>query len=386
MILTTKQMEGLKIAVQRFRNREPYTVIAGYAGTGKSTLIRFIIDALEIESEEVSYVAYTGKATLVLQDKGCPNATTAHKLLYFSKQRSDGTYYHYPRPFLENPHLKLIVVDEVSMLPQTMWDLLMRHKVHVIACGDPFQLPAIGENCTVLDNPHIFLDEIMRQAAESEIIRLSMDIRERKPLKPFEGEEIRVYRKKDMVEGMYTWADQIICATNKTRSYINNYMRSLYYGDLALEGPQPGDRIICLRNDWEFCTFDGHPLVNGMLGTLDYMELYPCEGYGTHCFIDFSPDGLPLGYIDLDIDYKFITEGKETFTKENYKRFKAGGIKPPHLFDYGYAISCHKSQGSEYDKVLLIEEWWPTNEEEHARWLYTGLTRAREKATIIMKD
>ena len=82
MILTNKQQEGLKIAVQRYKDREPYTVISGYAGSGKSTLIKFIISALGLEDDEVAYVAYTGKAAQVLKQKGCPNAETAHKLLY----------------------------------------------------------------------------------------------------------------------------------------------------------------------------------------------------------------------------------------------------------------------------------------------------------------
>ena len=78
MNLTAKQEEGLKIAVERFKNHEPYTCISGYAGTGKSTLIKFIIAALDIPPEEVSYVAYTGKAAQVLKQKGCPNPVTAH--------------------------------------------------------------------------------------------------------------------------------------------------------------------------------------------------------------------------------------------------------------------------------------------------------------------
>ena len=109
MLLTAKQEEGLKIAVKRFRDHEPYTCIAGYAGTGKSTLIRFIISALHLDPEDVCYVAYTGKAAQVLRSKGCPNAMTAHRLLYKSIQKDDGTFYHIPlRPIIG---FDLIVVD-----------------------------------------------------------------------------------------------------------------------------------------------------------------------------------------------------------------------------------------------------------------------------------
>lgn len=106
-------------------------------GTGKSTLVRFIIAALGFNDKEVAYVAFTGKASQVLAQKGCPNATTAHKLLYYSRQRKDGSFAFTPRKSFENKSLKLIVVDEVSMLPNTMWELLLSHNIYVIALGDP---------------------------------------------------------------------------------------------------------------------------------------------------------------------------------------------------------------------------------------------------------
>jgi exodeoxyribonuclease-5 len=186
MILTTKQEEGLKTAVTRYKAHEAYTTISGYAGTGKSTLIKFIIAALDIAPEQVCYVAYTGKAAQVLKQKGCPNPITAHKLLYKAKPMPNGTYKFEPKLALEGEY-KIIVVDEVSMLPKEMWLRLLSHKIHVIACGDPFQLPPIDKDSDnhVLDTPHVFLDEIMRQAYDSEIIRFSMWIREGKPIHEF---------------------------------------------------------------------------------------------------------------------------------------------------------------------------------------------------------
>ena len=174
----------MRTAVERYKSGEKYTVISGYAGSGKSTLVKFIINALQIDPEEhVAYVAFTGKAAAVLSQKGCPNATTAHKLLYKAQPMPNGSYKFIPRDFLEKDY-KVIVVDEVSMLPVDLWKQLLRHQSYIIALGDPFQLPAIDPNDDnhVLDRPHVFLDEIMRQAQDSEIIRLSMWIREGKPL------------------------------------------------------------------------------------------------------------------------------------------------------------------------------------------------------------
>ena len=96
MQLTAKQQEGLEIAVQRYNDKAPYTCIAGYAGAGKSTLVKFIVEALHLDPIDVCYIAYTGKAALVLKEKGCPNAMTAHWLLYISFPSRDGTFFHQP--------------------------------------------------------------------------------------------------------------------------------------------------------------------------------------------------------------------------------------------------------------------------------------------------
>ena len=107
------------------------------AGTGKSTLVKFIVSALNISERDVCYIAYTGKAAKVLREKGCPNAMTAHRLLYQSFPKNDGTFYHKPKRPLDWQY-KLIVVDEISMLPKELWDLLLSHNIPVICLGDPF--------------------------------------------------------------------------------------------------------------------------------------------------------------------------------------------------------------------------------------------------------
>lgn len=389
MELTSKQEQGLRIAVERYRNNEPYTVIAGYAGTGKSTLIKFIISALEIDPERVAYIAYTGKAAQVLRNKGNPGAMTAHRLLYKSIQKPDGSFIHIPRVEL-NSDCDIVVVDEVSMLPKPMWDLLLSHNVYVIACGDPGQLPPIGEENGVLDHPHIFLEEIMRQAEESEIIRLSADIRARKSIKPFKGKEINLVRPEEFCDGMLTWADQIICGKNLTRNSINDSYRELLWGDnFDISRPIPGDKVICLKNNWSKITKSGDALVNGAIGTISKIDTFPHNILGTRAIINFLPSEYEdEDYLDeymfnnLSIDWKLITTHEPTVTKENFKMYPKW--LRPELFDYGYCITAHKSQGSEYDKVLVIEEILKAT--DHARWLYTAVTRASSKLTLVLKD
>lgn len=379
MILTAKQEQGLKIAVDRYKNGNPWTCISGYAGTGKSTLVKFIIQALGIYPEDVTYISYTGKAALVLQEKGCPNAMTAHRLLYYARRRKDGTFYFIPRKVLEHRYA-LIVVDEVSMLPKPIWELLLSHRIPIIALGDPFQLPPLGEDNRVLEHPHIFLDEIMRQAKESEIIRLTMDIRQGVPLKTFNGEEVKVLNKNQMTDGMFLWADQILCGKNSTRHKLNNLYRKTFL-QTTNNIPIDGDKIICLHNDYKIGSeLNESPLINGMVGTLKNIEYLP--GIGNYIKKRMIGDLIIDDdmFAELEMDYKIFTEGKNTVNKDNFKKIPVKLIE----FDYGYAITYWKAQGSEWDNVLVLEENWPPkNTEEHQRAIYTAATRARNKLVII---
>ena len=79
MELTPKQMAGLNTAIERYHNGEKYTCISGYAGSGKSTLVKFIVSALQISEEEICYTAFTGKACNVLQKKGNKNEKHSKK-------------------------------------------------------------------------------------------------------------------------------------------------------------------------------------------------------------------------------------------------------------------------------------------------------------------
>ena len=390
MILTRKQEEGLKIAVQRYKDGEKYTCIAGYAGAGKSTLVRFIVEALNIPEEEICYATFTGKAAQVLLKKGNKNVSTLHKLLYKSIPKSDGGFIRIPVP--DVPY-RIVIVDEVSMAPKTLMQLLFRYRVHVICLGDPFQLPTIDkeEDHGLLNNPHIFLDEIMRQAAESEIIRLTMAIRENRPLAEAvtENREVLLYNKSDLNTGMLNWADQIIVGTNATRNSINNQMRAMMG-----RGSQPenGDKVICLRNYWDIQANNDDPLVNGTIGYLDdsfksfiQVPKYLGGQQITTTIGNFITDSDAV-FSNLCMDTHMILTGEKcvdwkTAYKMN-KNPKTQGLLPLE-FAYGYAITCHKAQGSEWDKVLVLEEKFPFDKVEHARWLYTACTRASEKLVLV---
>lgn len=391
IILTKKQEEGLKIAIQRYIDHEKYTVISGYAGTGKSTLVKFITQSLPgIDPDvDVVFATFTGKAAQVLMSKGNKNAMTLHRLLYESIPRPDGTFLRRPRLTIDFP---IVIVDEVSMAPKDMMELLFNHHdIYVICLGDPFQLPPINKDTDnhLLDNPHVFLDEVMRQAKDSEIIRLTMDIREGKEIKDFNGKDVKVYNQQSLNTGMLMWADQIISGTNRTRADINNQIRQLLERG---KNPEDGDKVICLRNYWDDWADNGDYLVNGTIGYLknvysSFNVIPPFFGGKTIDVIraNFTSD-TDADYGELQMDTKEILTGERCLDNKTIYRLMRSKLYAhlvPYEFTYGYCITCHKAQGSQWDKVLVIEEGFPFSKEEHARWLYTAATRAIDKLVIV---
>lgn len=385
------------------------------AGSGKSTLVKFIISALNIPDERVAYVAYTGKAANVLKNKGCPNATTAHKLLYHARQTKSGNYVFTPKKTLDDPY-DLIVVDEVSMLPQELWYQLLSHGVYVLAMGDPGQLsPPRDETNPVLDNPHIFLDEIVRQAQDSAIIRLSMHIRDGKDFRlfPTVSGEVRIIPRRYLFEDENTTllqASQIICGTNAQRYELNNRVRALLGRGPT---PEPEDKIIGLKNHWDDISDEGNALTNGAIGSIipgeHFIQTYP----NLKKFADFRPtDILWADFItedgdtfhSLPIDYSCLTTNNPSLT--GAQEYQIGGynnsidrkieqygysanpkLTIPYNFNYGYAITCWKAQGSEYPYVLSYDCGWLKKKDakEYTKYLYTAVTRA-EKAIILVGD
>ena len=321
---------------------------------------------------------------------------TAHKLLYYSKRMADGHFIYRERPHLEgNP--ALIVVDEVSMLPASMWNLLIKHPVHILALGDPFQIPPIHakDDNHLLEKPHVFLDEVMRQAQESDIICLSMDIREGKFITPHMGHDANVVLKQDLFDGMYKWADQIICSTNRTRMNINRVVREINGFDPL---PQVGDKVICLRNAWSTCSLiQENPLVNGSIGWITDIEEDEKEyllGFGEKPItvptynICLETDDHDI-YENIIVDKLSLDEGKKFLTpRQEYlaSKDKRNIWDLPLEFNYGSAITGHKAQGSQWGRVLVQEEDFPFDSVEHRRWLYTACTRPEDKLTLVLNQ
>lgn len=392
MILTKRQEEGLLTSIERYNSNCKYTVISGYAGSGKSTLVRFIIEALDVDEDDVCYCAFTGKAAEVLRKKGNKNAYTLHKLLYESIPKPDGGFIRKPKPSID---YKIIVVDEISMAPKTLIDLLFTHNVYVICLGDPGQLPPIDkdEDNHLLDHPHIFLDEIMRQAQESEIIQLTMKIRNGESIDYYNGKEVKIIPYSQLNTGVLQWGDQILTATNAKRQAINNQMRQLLNYP---NHPVDGDKMICLRNYWENFSVNGDPLINGTIGILKnsfqtWRQIPPIVRSSIKKFDVLTGDLMIPDTDDMydlvDMDQKMILTGEKCCDwRLSYRlgklRPKYGDIVPKE-FTYAYAVTVHKAQGSEWPNVVVLEENFPFDKTEHTRWLYTACTRSSEKLVLV---
>lgn len=349
----------------------------------------------------MAFATPTGKAAQVLTNMGNKNAQTIHRLLYQWFPKPGGTFYRKRIPFL--PY-KLVICDEVSMIdPEMVQELLTHSECHIIFTGDPFQLDPINRETEniLLYKPHIFLEQIMRQALDSDIIRLSMEVREGKALEVFRGTDIQIINRSDIVDGMFNWADQIICAKNNTRMAFNYKVNEVK--GFSNSSIQNGQKIICLRNYWDIVSEEGQPLVNGTIGILDNVreerrKIAPSLGGG---FIDVVSCNVITEdqdiYYNLPLDKKQILTGVRTITdpKLLYRIDKfynsswavERGLKNPIPLEaeLGWAITCHKAQGSTFGKVLVQEEDFPHNPLEHQKWLYTGMTRASLKEVIIKK-
>lgn len=362
------------------------------AGSGKTTLVKFIVEALVglgVDKEKIGYATYTGKAAQVLIDKGNKNAVTLHKLLYKARLMPNGHYKFEPKPVIE---YDVVIVDECSMAPASIIKQLAKHKCYCIFCGDPGQLPPVSKDDDnhLLDHPHVFLDEIMRQAQDSGIIRLSMLIRNGASIRGFNSEDAKVIGSSHITDEEFLKADINLCATNATRNKLNQYIRHL--NDFSGDIPNENEKVICLHNEWDDISFGGNALTNGCIGYLT--NIY--ESNITYPYWVYKKRSLPVicgnfvtetkdDFGTLHLDKGIFKDGKTTLLDADKFKVKKAKLTLPKEFDYAYAITCHKAQGSQWDDVLVLEEGFPYSKEEHARWLYTAVTRASKNVIIYSK-
>ncbi len=375
-------------------------VLAGYAGTGKTTLLKHTVtQTLKlVPDESAAFVTPTGKAATVLIRSGIP-ATTLHKLIYQSIVEEQEIELNGKKITIEklsfkrrdtiDKGIKLIVLDEASMVSDDVLFDLTEFGVKILICGDNAQLPPVEGFNGFLKEPDFTLCDIVRQQQGNPIIRLAELAREGKYI-PYGryGNAVTVMSKRlfsgEMRKKCLLNADQIICGINKTRAQINEEMRALRgFGQL----PQSGDKLICTQNNWE--TFiDGEMrfnLVNGIIGTV-YDPFYDAQK--SMGFMQFKPDFLTETCPEaLPFDTGIFENGYYRYKRGDYfeklnEDGEAVGAFTLNRFEYGYCISCHKAQGSEFDSAVVFDESYAFKDDKN-RWLYTAITRAKNKLLIV---
>lgn len=358
-----------KIAVVEEAEEAEAICIEVDAPYGLFVIEHFIITHNTTVSNQVAFGAFTGKATMRLREKGIP-AETIHHLCYIPKVNKRTKEITFEKRQRLPSNIKLILIDEFSMVGANLMQDLESFKVPILMFGDPFQIQPVKDMANpYLNRIDLMMTEIHRQAAENPIIRLSADIRQGKPITAGDYGDLKIINRNNIsskqLKEIAMSVDQILCGKNITRNGLNDSYRN-HLGRTSLK-PEIGDKIICLKNNYKK-NLMGFPLINGMIGKISDLGI---SAYGKHT-LDFIPDFLSVPYTNLIYDQGIFL--REEQNKNGYKH------RIFDEFDYGYAITVHKSQGSEWNNVLVCAENMPN----FYQWLYTAVTRAKEKLTLIL--
>lgn len=418
-----QQQAAIRAVVDWFRHRTRHRQVFrlfGYAGTGKSTITAAAIAALGLEpmghddgTGGVLFAAFTGKAALVMTRKGTP-ASTIHSLVYRVSEATPAEIarveaelaglrsslartgpaerafaetaiarleirladIHKPTFVLnEQSRLRdadLLVLDEVSMVgPEMAADLLAFGKP-VLVLGDPGQLPPIkGQGAFTDAAPDLMLTEIHRQAGESAVVRLATMARPGEPI-PAGAHDEHVWKLPRNAVGpaQMLRGGQVICGRNSTRLWLNGAMKAAA-GFPAAYPAGGAEKLICLRNRHDL------GLVNGMFVALaDIRD----EGPLAFTAAATTEDGAAV-------------PGRQRFYKGHYDdhvrlepdRARRDWREVRGLVEttWGYAITCHKAQGSQFPTVVVFDDGLGRTAGDRARWLYTAITRAEWGLVIV---
>ncbi|MBB3949750.1 ATP-dependent DNA helicase [Aureimonas jatrophae] len=374
MKFSPQQDEALvRVAEWLDRGDQPIFRLFGYAGTGKTTLARHFAEGID---GAVQFAAFTGKAAQVLRSKGAKSAKTLHSLIYRPRgedtvsDEETGTSRVSPTFSLNRQSpvakAKLVVVDECSMVDEALGRDLMSFGTPILVLGDPGQLPPVsGGGFFTEAEPDFLLTEIHRQARDNPIIELALAVREGRDVPLGSYGTSKVIGRRDVDRDEVLAADQVLVGTNRTRRLYNGRLRELKGFTGAL--PQAGDKLVCLRND------PTKGLLNGSLWQV--MTASPEKTKpGTNLIVKPDDDDIDKGAAKIKLLKRAFEEPDAEIAWAEKKRYDD--------FDYGYALTVHKAQGSQWDDVMLFDESWAFRDSRE-RWLYTAVTRAAERLTIV---
>lgn len=418
MELGHQQEQAEQDILRWWEGPEQVYYLGGWAGTGKTSLASRLADKL-VGLENTAFAAFTGKAALRLRELGCPSASTIHSWIYHSREnsrqlvlnlkeelteliqelRADGLEAaelsdHPKVQHLEGliakeekaarrpiftlnslspvKDMKLGVLDEVSMVDMDMKKDWCSFGKKTLVLGDPFQLPPVGgEGAFTKAKPNYMLTQIHRQAEGNPIIQLASSIRSMNYPQPYTDGDTRVVRLRDLskeqLRKLVLESDQIIVGKNDTRHMYNNRMRTL----LGHKGrwPNKGEKIVCLRNNHEL------GILNGAL----YTVVTSPDVYEDIDRLDMVIEPMGGGQqLEVHAHTHHFVGKEEQLKKEWFTK------KEAEEFDFGYALTCHKTQGSQYQNPVVFDESYIAKQYRY-NWLYTAATRAQVGLTLVLQ-
>lgn len=351
MELTNKQKEAFDLLYKFIKgeysnpNHPKVFILDGFAGTGKSTLLSKFISTVQ-NKYQVSVITYTGKASQVLVKKGLPRAQTIHSYLYNCTENSKGEleYELKDKMFFNDD---FVVVDESSFIDDEIYNDLCSRCHKIIFVGDSFQLSLNRSH--ILDLIDYRLDEVLR--FEGEILDLATKVRVNNLVPKAEWVDWTEASKYDV----------LICYKNNTRQMLNLNYRRYVLGKTGYVSK--GEKVMFLTNTKD-CYVGEDLILNGTIITLDSDPIM--RTYREYTIFYYKDIYFHFGEKPL-----FLHRGAISTKKMSDFDIK---ILP---VTYAYAITCHKSQGSEWNNVLLV------NESRDPHYTYTGITRAKDSVKVI---
>jgi len=367
-------------------HRAPYITVGGYAGTGKTTVIaEFRKDLTKLsENTKIAFCSYTGKAARVLQQRlkqqdalrMVDSVGTIHSLMY-SPVTDEKTEEILGWERRKEIKADLIIIDEASMVDENIWFDIQSYGIPIVAVGDHGQLPPVRGTFNLMQDPQVKLEKIHRQNEGNPIIMVSLMARTegRIPIGKYGDKVKKVDRYDPEAHGQvgeilqsYNADTLLLCGYNTTRTDLNKYIRA--QRGFEDDVPKPRDRVICLRNNHTA------QIYNGMVGTVESVDTRSDGNY----FMQVNLDGEDYPFRGDVLAAQFYAPTSMNFTKDR------SITKQFDLFDFGYALTVHKAQGSQAKRVILFEERFAKmTDDEWRRWLYTGVTRAEEELIIVGK-
>jgi exodeoxyribonuclease-5 len=374
MEFSPQQDDALKVVAAWLKTGWPQIFrLFGYAGTGKTTLARYFAEHVD---GQVQFAAFTGKAAQVLRSKGAANARTIHSLIYRPRgeeavaDEATGKTSMSPTFSLNRQSpiakAKLVVVDECSMVDEALGRDLLSFGTPILVLGDPGQLPPIsGGGFFTEHDPDFLLTEIHRQARDNPIIRLALDVREGREFMKGDYGTAQVIGREEVTQDLVLKADQVLVGTNRTRKRYNKRLRELK--GFSADYPQAGDKLVCLRND------PSKGLLNGSLWKVMTSARETVKP-GINLLVSPEEDDPDRGVAKIKLLKAAFEDPDAEIPWQQKKRFDD--------FDYGYALTVHKAQGSQWNDVVLFDESFAFKDTRD-RWLYTAITRAAERLTVV---